>query len=144
MYGNNKKCTTYFAVLLLNEFNSDVERFTTNDLNLSCNKSGCCRFWKVVAARRVALLFAPTFVHDARLNGPWQTCFATPVYGVTPALFHPIRSQYSRNLQQPDLLQLALQVWTWMIKLTRNITFARFAPMLRNNWHAFVARFALA
>ena len=26
------------------------------------------------------------------------------MYGITPALFYPIRSQYSRNLQQADLL----------------------------------------
>ena len=42
-------------------------------------------------------------------TGPRQTWFAasdlTPLYGVTPAQFNPIRSQYSDNLQQPDLLQ---------------------------------------
>ena len=29
----------------------------------------------------------------------------TPMYGVTSTLFYPIRSQYSHNLQQPDLKQ---------------------------------------
>ena len=128
---------------LLNEFNSDAERFTTHDLNLSCNKSGCCRFWKVVAERRVALLFAPKFVHDARFNGPWQTCFATPVYGVTPALFHTIRSQLFTQLAATRFVATCTTGLNVDDK-TRNITFARFAPMLRNNWHAFVARLTLA
>ena len=39
-----------------------------------------------------------------------QTCFAasdvTPMYGVTPAYFYPMRSQYSHNLQQPLLFEL--------------------------------------
>ena len=38
-----------------------------------------------------------------------STCLATSevtsVYVVTPAQFYPIRSQYSHNLHQPDLLQ---------------------------------------
>ena len=41
--------------------------------------------------------------------GVLRTCFAasdvTPLNGVTPAQLYPIRSQYSGNLQQPDLLQ---------------------------------------
>ena len=38
-----------------------------------------------------------------------ETCFTksdvTPVYGVIPALFYPIRWRYSRNLSKLDLLQ---------------------------------------
>ena len=53
-----------------------------------------------------------TFCHKictcARFTGPRQTCFAagyvTPAYGVTRAQFYPIRSQYSRNMQQPLLV----------------------------------------
>ena len=50
-------------------------------------------------------------VQVARFTGPRQTFLflatsdVTPVYGETAALFYPIRSQYSRNLQQPGLLQ---------------------------------------
>ena len=40
---------------------------------------------------------------------PRQTYFATSdvtaLNGATPAYFYPIRGPYSRNLQQPDLLQ---------------------------------------
>ena len=45
---------------------------------------------------REVLLFETKYVHVARFNGPRQTCFAatevTPMYGVTPAYFYPIRS----------------------------------------------------
>ena len=62
-----------------------------------------CRKWTVVP------LFATNSVHVAHSTCPRQTCFAAShlilVYSVTPALFYPIRRQYSRNLQQPDLLQ---------------------------------------
>ena len=37
----NKKRATCFATLLQNKLNSHVERFTTHESNLSCNKSGC-------------------------------------------------------------------------------------------------------
>ena len=36
-----QKRTTCFATLLQNKLNSHVERFTTHESNLSCNKSGC-------------------------------------------------------------------------------------------------------
>ena len=59
--------------------------------------------------------FATKSVHVARFTGPRQTCFATsdvtPVYGVSPAKFYPIKSQYSRNLQQPDLLRDRFDSW---------------------------------
>ena len=35
------KTCNLFAALLLNKLNSDVARFTTNESNLSCNKTGC-------------------------------------------------------------------------------------------------------
>ena len=69
----------------------------------------CCR------KHRAVLLFETKYVHVARFTGPRQTCFAvtevTPMYGVTPAYFYPIRSQYSRYLQQPDLLQARFERW---------------------------------
>ena len=39
--------------LLQNELNTDVARLTTQESNLSCNKSRCCRWQKVVAESRV-------------------------------------------------------------------------------------------
>jgi len=62
-----------------------------------------CSKWRVV------LLFATKSVHVALFTGLRRTCFAasdvTSLNGVTPAQLYPIRSQYSGNLQQPDLLQ---------------------------------------
>ena len=80
-------------------------------INLFCNKSGqCCRLRKVVAESRIAiLLLATKNSHVARFTDPRQTCIvASDVdhsYGVTPAKFYPIRSQYSHNLQLADLWQ---------------------------------------
>ena len=59
------------------------------------------------------------------ITDPRQTCFAasdvTPVYGVTPALFYPIRSQYLRNLQH-WISFATRQVW-FMGNKTRSIAF---------------------
>ena len=80
-------------------------------INLSCNKSGqCCRLQKVVAESRIAvLLLATKNLYVARFTDPRQTCIVAsdvdPSYGVTPAKFYPIRSQYSHNLQLADLRQ---------------------------------------
>ena len=43
------------------------------------------------------------------------------MYGATRAQFYPIRSQYSRNLQQPDLWQGRFECV--VVNETRNITF---------------------
>ena len=49
-----------------------------------------------------------------RVLDPGQTSFAasdvTPAYGVIPALFYAIRSQYSRNFYQPDCCKTGLNV----------------------------------
>ena len=80
-------------------------------INLFCNKSGqCCRLQKVVAESRIAvLLLATKNLYVARFTDPRQTCIVAsdvdPSYGVTPAKFYPIRSQYSHNLQLADLWQ---------------------------------------
>ena len=62
-------------------------------------------------------------VHVASFIGPRQTCFAasdvSSLYGLTPAQFYPIRIRYSRNLQQPDLLQFTA-------KQVKNAKIARF------------------
>lgn len=53
--------------------------------------------------------FCKKSLHVLRFTGPLQTCFAvsdSPMYGVTPTQFHPIRGHYSRKLQQPDLFFL--------------------------------------
>ena len=47
-----QKLATCFATLPQNALNSDVARFTTHELSLFCNKSGGCRFRKVVAESR--------------------------------------------------------------------------------------------
>ena len=36
--------------LLGNEFSSGLARFTTHEIGLSCNKSGCCRLQKCCVA----------------------------------------------------------------------------------------------
>ena len=80
-------------------------------INLFSNKSGqCCRLQNVVAESRIAvLLLATKNLYVVRFTGPRQTCIVAsdvdPSYGVTPAKFYPIRSQYSHNLQLADLWQ---------------------------------------
>ena len=76
--------------LLQNKLNTDVARLTTQESNLSCNKSRCCRWQKVVAESRVLeVTFAKKSVHVARFTGLRQTCFAASdvrsMYGGTPA-----------------------------------------------------------
>ena len=47
-----------------NHLNSDVGRFTTHELNLSCNKSGCWRLQKgCCTKKRIVLLFTTKSVH---------------------------------------------------------------------------------
>ena len=64
---------------------------------------------------RAVLLFATKSERVERFTGPKQTCFATsdvtPISGVTPAYFYPIRSQYSRSLQQSELFQEKVEPW---------------------------------
>ena len=72
-------------------------------IKLSQVAQNCCRKSKVV------LRFATKSVHVARFTDPRRTCFTAseviPIYGANPAQFHPISSQYSGNLPQPDLLK---------------------------------------
>ena len=69
-------------------------------IRLSQVAKSCCR------KQRTVLLFATQSVHIGRFTGPRQTCLtagdATSAYSVTTAWFYPIRSQYLRNLQQPE------------------------------------------
>ena len=52
-----KKRAALFAIVLQNELNNDVVRFTTHELNLSCSKSAFCVLQKVVVETpRVALV----------------------------------------------------------------------------------------
>ena len=110
-YGKTcKKIATCFATLIQNEWNKDVTRWY-HPRNVSNRiKSGCYRLRKVVAESSELFYFATKSVHVAcafyrpiadLLCNKWPT----PVYGLSPAKFYPIRSQYSHNLQQPDLLQ---------------------------------------
>ena len=78
--------------------------------NLSCNKSGCSRLCDFIGESREWLYFF-------KQNFGYMLCVLLPQgnrfcskwrnhrvrRGVTPSL--PIRSQYSRTLQQPNLLQ---------------------------------------
>ena len=66
----------------------------------------------------------------------WQSD-VTSLYGVTPAYFYAIRSQYSRKLQQA--LFVARQVWVWVVKRVTSL-FNTFC----SNGHIFVARFTVA
>ena len=66
----------------------------------------------------------------------WQSD-VTSLYGVTPAYFYAIRSQYSRKLQQA--LFVARQVWVWVVKRVTSL-FNTFG----SNGHIFVARFTVA
>ena len=72
-------------------------------IKLSQVAQNCCRKSKVV------LRFATKSVHVARFTDPRRTCFTAseviPIYGANPAQFHPISSQSSGNLPQPDLLK---------------------------------------
>ena len=83
----------------------------TNRISLFCNKSGqSCRLRKVVAESLIVVLFLATkSLYVARFTDPRQTCIVAsdvdPSYGVTPAKFYPIRSQYSHNLQPGVLWQ---------------------------------------
>ena len=52
-----------------------------------------------------------------------------PMYGVTPALFHPIRSQLFTQLAATRFVATCTTGLNVDDK-TRNITFARFTPML--------------
>ena len=57
-------------------------------------------------------------------------CDVTPVFGVNPALFCPIGSQYPHavhNIQKPDLLQDRFE--SWVVKCTTSLKFRSF----RNN-----------
>ena len=102
-----------FSSIAANKLNSDVVHFPAYKSNVSCKKSDCCRLRNVFAeVREVVLLFATKLVRVMHFTGPSQTCFAaddiTPGYG---KLLHEIfinyliRSQYSHNLPQHDLLQ---------------------------------------
>ena len=76
--------------LLQNELNTDVARLTTQESNLSCNKSRCCRWQKVVAESRVLdVIHVDLYTLRARFTGLRQTCFAASdvrsMYGGTPA-----------------------------------------------------------
>ena len=66
----------------------------------------------------------------------WQSD-VTSLYGVTPAYFYAIRSQYSRKLQQA--LFVARQVWVWVVKRVTSL-FNTFG----SNGYIFVARFTVA
>ena len=92
------KTCNLFAALLLNKLSSDVTRFTTNESNLSCSKAGCIVMQKVESSYTSCNRICSCCAY---FTGPRQTCFATndvnPAYGVTPAKFYPIRSQYSGN-----------------------------------------------
>ena len=101
--------------------------------NLACDKSGCCRkyrvqyftFWKKKLYLRFPSRKANLF-YDV-----------TPVFGVTPALFCPIGSQYPHavhNLQKPDLLQDRFE--SWVVKCTTSLKFRSF----RNNVGKQLAR----
>ena len=54
-----KKTCRLFAIVLQNEVNSDVVRFTTYELNLSCSKSAFCVLQKVVVETPRAALVPP-------------------------------------------------------------------------------------
>ena len=72
-------------------------------------------------------------------------CDVTPVFGVTPALFCPVGSQYPHavhNLQKPDLLQDRFE--SWVVKCTTSLKFRWFRKMLENSLHVVVARFTVA
>ena len=59
---------------------------------------------RLLHKRGVVLLFEPKSAMLESFTGPRQTCFAAS--DVSPvALFYPIRSQYSSNLQHFYLLQ---------------------------------------
>ena len=79
-------------------------------------------------------------------TGPRLTCFAAsdvnPVYGTTPALSHPIRSQFSCNSQQHLLCgKTDLNVGG----KTRNVSslFNTFCSNAANRLHVFVAPYLL-
>ena len=97
-------------------------------IRLSQVAKSCCR------KQRTVLLFATQSVHIGRFTGPRQTCLtagdATSAYSVTTAWFYPIRSQYLRNLQQPEFeLQNAQEFFS-----------TRFAGMLHHTLHVFDVR----
>ena len=61
---------------------------------------------------------------------------------MTPALFHPIRSQFSRNVQRP--IFVAKQIWTWVVKRATYHRFStRSAATRQSRLHVFVVRFAV-
>ena len=62
--------------------------------------------------------------------------------GVIAAYFYPIRSEYSRNLQQPDLFMQDRFERGWQNTQYRFPT--SFAAMLQNKLHIFVAWFTVA
>ena len=106
------KTATCFATLLQNKLKSDIAQ---SRLNLSCNKSGCYRLRKFVAESREQFYFCNKICTCCAFYRPKANLIATsdvtPVYGVSPAKFYPIKSQYSRNLQQPDLLRDRFDSW---------------------------------
>ena len=58
--GNKDVQLDCFATLLQNELKSGVVCVTTH---LSCNKSVCCRLWKVTAKRREYLYFLQQYLY---------------------------------------------------------------------------------
>ena len=101
----------------------NITPFLTDKLKATVRRSTkMCTFFVLLQKRveqrcsetcrkqRTDLLFARKSLHFARFTGLRQTsCFAasdvTPVYGLTPVQFYPIRSQCSHNLHQLNFLQ---------------------------------------
>ena len=106
-------------------------------IKLSQVAQNCCRKSKVV------LLFATKSVHVARFTDPRRTCFTAseviPTYGANPAQFHPISSQYSGNLPQPDLLKDRFERGRYNVNIA-----TRFATMFRNKLHVLLSIFTVA
>ena len=121
--------------MLQNKLQSDVARaftihaqtcFATNQVVAGCQE--------LLQKVTVVLLLVTKSVHVARFSAPLQTCLAagdvTPVYGVTFKSFNPIRSQYSRSLQQPLFKRATLLFNTFCINVAKQV--ARFCcPIYR-------------
>ena len=112
--------TCYLSCMLLqNELKSDVLRFTTNESNLSCNESACCRFWAVVAESRepANVRCATKSVRVVRFYRPKADLFCNKWCNSHVWLdSHVILSnQKSIFTQLATTWFAAKQVWTWPV-----------------------------
>ena len=122
-YGDcwQQKPASSFATLLLNELNSVVARFTTQESNLSCNKSGC---WKLQI-----------------LTSDWiKLCGSKAIHGSYVTYWDKTGLPWAgktRNIHSSKLSQLANNLFRrkacmYVASKTRNID--RFSTRLQQCW----------